>query len=411
MSLPEETSPPSIDPNPTSRARRRRQQRRMHPLDSVGRAALLEQLSRRSYPSYEFFLFALTSGAILGLAYILDSQALLFFGILLAPLMTPWVGMTLAAVTGSFRFFFHTLAALLVNALLIFIAGLLAGFAARIWMPLPLTRALADSRLWWPSLLVLAVGAIVLNISFVRSEDKPILPSAMLAYGLFLPLSAAAFGLGSGAEGIWPQGLLVFLVYFAWAGLFGVATLALLGFRPRSFLGYAFSGIILVIGVGVLLVLSGMGGSLPAQIPALNATSTPTASVGTQGTAPGPLQYTPIPTQTVVAAISSTPTPKRTPTFSIPPSSTPTTTITPLPTPVYARIFSKDFGGAIIREKPGGPVVMSLSNDYLVQVLPDVQQYKGSIWVHVSASLPDGREIEGWILQDVLVTATPIPNW
>jgi hypothetical protein len=166
-----------------------------------------------------------------------------------------------------------------------------------------------------------------------------------------------------------------------------------------------------VIGVGVLLVLSGMGGSLPAQIPALNATSTPTASVETQVTAAGPLQYTPIYTRTVVATISSTPTPNRTPTFSIPPSSTPTTTITPLPTPVYARIFSKDFGGAIIREEPGGPVVMSLSNDYLVRVLPDVQQYKGSIWVHVSASLPDGREIEGWILQDVLVTATPIPNW
>ncbi len=49
---------------------------------------------------------------ILGAAYLLDSPALLLLGILLAPLLTPWAGMTLAIMTGSWGFFFLTLGGL-----------------------------------------------------------------------------------------------------------------------------------------------------------------------------------------------------------------------------------------------------------------------------------------------------------
>ena len=45
----------------------------------------------------------------------------------------------------------------------------------------------------------MALGAALLAISFVHSEQKPILSSALLAYGLFLPLSAAGFELGINA--------------------------------------------------------------------------------------------------------------------------------------------------------------------------------------------------------------------
>ena len=47
----------------------------------------------------------------------------------------------------------------------------------------------------------------------------------MLAYEFFLPISAAGFGLGSGISHIWPNGLLVFFVHFAWATMFGIITL------------------------------------------------------------------------------------------------------------------------------------------------------------------------------------------
>src|SRR5512136_839682 len=95
-------SEPPTQPNPepsqefvSARARRRRAQRRAYfPTDEEGRAALFTHLSRRAYPSYDLFVFSLVSGAILGLGYFLDSEALLIFGILVAPLMTAWIGIS-----------------------------------------------------------------------------------------------------------------------------------------------------------------------------------------------------------------------------------------------------------------------------------------------------------------------------
>jgi uncharacterized membrane protein len=229
------------EPQPVPRARRRRARRTFFPKDAEGRAALLATLSRRAYPSFDLFLFSLLGGAVLGFGYILDSQGLLFFGVLLAPLMVPWVGLTLATISGSLRLFIHTSGGLSISALLVFLTGALAGLASRIFQPLNLSQTFLHSRLWYPDLIVLAFGAVLLTASFVRSEEKPYLPSALVAYELFLPLSAAGFGLGSGVGDIWPHGALVFIVHFVWASLFSLLTLLVLRFRPLSVGGYGFS--------------------------------------------------------------------------------------------------------------------------------------------------------------------------
>ena len=109
------TNPPHTPPDfsqqtrPTRAQRRRAQKQKRMPRSVEGRSKLLQNLVQRAYPSYEFFIFALLCGAILGLGYLLDSQAFLVFGILMAPLMTPLVGMTLATVSGMSNFFFKTL--------------------------------------------------------------------------------------------------------------------------------------------------------------------------------------------------------------------------------------------------------------------------------------------------------------
>jgi hypothetical protein len=52
-------------------------------------------------------------------------------------------------------------------------------------------------------------------------------------------------------------------------------------------------------------------------------------------------------------------------------------------------------------------VVKSLVNGSMVQVLQDTAQADGILWAHVMTN--DG--IDGWIVQALLVTATPAPNW
>ncbi|MDP2776876.1 MAG: hypothetical protein Q8O48_04490, partial [Anaerolineales bacterium] len=275
MSLSEDpiipTEPPS-PPRENVRNRRRRATRRSSiPTDAEGQATLISDLSRRAYPSFELFVFSLVCGAILGLGFLLDSQTVLLLGILVAPLMTPWVGFLLAILTGSPRFLFEMLMALLISGALVFMGGLLAGFAARLFMPMTLPNVFIHSRLWIPALVVLAIGAATLVASFAHSENKPFLPSILVAYVFYLPISAGAFGLGSGLEGVWPQGLLVFVAHFALASALGLITLYLLRLRPSPG-GMVFSGIALLLFAGILFVL--MGSGLPSAVEADMVSST-----------------------------------------------------------------------------------------------------------------------------------------
>ncbi len=372
------------------RARRRRARRMLVPLAADERAAMLDDLARRAFPSFEFFLFAFLCGVILGAAYLLNAPALLLVGILLAPLLTPFVGMLLAAVTGSWRFLFLTLGVLLVAGALVFLTGVLAGLAGRLWDNLPFTYARIHAQLWWPDLLVVALGAALLAISFVRSEQKPIIASVMLAYGLFLPISAAGIGLGIGKNigdvTLWPNGLLVSLVHLTLAMLVGGIFLMAMHFKPIKASGYALPIFLGLLSVAVLVVLTGLVTIIRDVI-----TSARTVA----------------PTPTSIVLPSATPILFRTSTTS--PSSVPsaTYTITPTlaPTPAYAIISSPQLNGANVRTEPaGGTVLISLVNGTLVEVLPETQIILSSTWVRIRVN-----NMEGWVLQTVLAATTQVP--
>ena len=385
----------------TSRARRRRLRRSMFPETNLERSAILENLANKAFPTFEFFLFSLLCGAVIGAAYLLDSQALLLLGVLLAPLLAPWVGLCLATVTGAGRFFIQTLAAFILSTLLVFGSSLLAGFAGRAFTPLTQTQVLLHTHLWWPNLFVLALGAVLLIVSFVRSEQKPILPGLMLAYGIFPPLSAAAYGLGLGHVELWQNGLLVFGMHLALAFLMGILSLSLIGFRPRRLPGclmtllIAFLTLLVIVWVsGGLDLLMGFFNLSPTFNPA-QSTATPTMTSTLLFTAPA-------------TSLDVLPKPSQTPSLVIPPSQTPEPSITPQATPVYARITSENGLGANVRAAPDSSIILvSLVNGTLVEILPDVQVVNGISWLHIRTS--DG--IIGWILQSLVVTATPAPGW
>jgi hypothetical protein len=372
------------------RARRRRARRTLVPLEANERAALLDSLARRAFPSFEFFLFAFLCGVILGAAYLLNAPALLLVGILLAPLLTPFVGMMLAAVTGSWRFFFLTLGVLLVAGALVFLTGALAGLAGRLWENLPFTYARTYAQLWWPDLLVVALGAGLLAISFIRSEQKPVLASIMLAYGVFLPLSAAGIGLGIGKEiggvTLWPNGLLVSLVHLALAMLVGGIILVALHFKPLKVSGYVLPVFIGLLSVSVLVVLTGLVTLLRDGVTSARTVApTPTTVI--------------LPSATPIVVRTSTPSPSSLP------SATFTATLTLVPAPAYAVIDSPELNGANVRTEPaGGIVLISLVNGTLVEVLPQTQIIVTTPWVRIRVN-----NMEGWVLQSVLAATTQVP--
>jgi len=420
MDFTEPESEPQTESSPefvSARARRRRAMRRAYfPVEEDARAALFQHLARRAFPSYELFVFSLVAGVILGVGFLFNAQALLIFGILVAPVLITWVGMSLALIAGSTRLFLQTFTAILISSLLIFGSGLLAGFASRAFPDSArnFTEAFTHTRLWIPDLIVLAIAAIILTISFVRSEERPYLPSALLAYEFILPICAAGFGLGTGVQGIWPQGALVFAIHFTIATLFAIFTLFFLRFYPITISGAVHTGLAIVAVLAIIASLTGIApwtklqAGLSTLEPVTATQALPTLTeVNTITPSPVLIESTAIigvPTQTP----STTPTATRRPAN---PSATSTYTVTAEPTPIIGLIKASEGGGALIREKPGGKVVAILPNGSVVTIVPnDLQDVRGVIWVHVLATINDQR-IEGWIIQSVLVTATPVPDW
>jgi len=312
---------------------------------------------------------------------------------------------------------FETLMALVISLVFVFLGGLLTGFAARLLMPITLNNVFIHSRLWLPELVVFALGAITLVTSFARSEDKPFLPSIIIAYAFFLPISASAFGISSGLPNVWLQGLLVFLTHFALTSTIGLITLLILRLRPTSG-GIILSLIMLAVFAGILIFLIGSG------VPATQTDTIP-QSTPTNSTQPTPLSPTselsaaPEPSATpLVQAATRTPTadnitPSPVPLtleITLPPTETPTITLTIQPTPVYGKVQANEGGGANLRDVPGGVYIMTLLNGTIVETYSEFQLLNGITWVKVFAQV-NGQRIEGWLLESVISYATPAPNF
>jgi uncharacterized protein YgiM (DUF1202 family) len=72
-------------------------------------------------------------------------------------------------------------------------------------------------------------------------------------------------------------------------------------------------------------------------------------------------------------------------------------------------VDAQEFDGAYIREepRPDARIITSVLNGTLVEVLTEVVQRGSVFWVHVRTI----EGVEGWIVQSLLMTATPAPNW
>jgi len=386
------------DPARLPPARRRRARRLLAPLGADERVALLDELAHRTSPSFDFFLFSFLAGLVLGFGLLLNSPSMLVLGILIAPVMAPAVGLSFGTVIGSGRIFFRSFIGLLIGGVLVVLAGALVGLVTLVWQPRPMMFASYYGQLSWDNFIVMIAGIVLTSAAMVHSDRKPLVPSVAVAYELYLPLALAGIGLTSGIPNLFPDGLVVFAVYLSWAALLGALTLALLGFRPLSLFGYTLSGAVALVGVILLIGISSAGAAIggqmgmPTPVPTFTLTPSPVPPTATFTLTPVP------PTLTATSTVTPTPT------------LTPTTTPSPSPTPVYAFInaSSGDPPGAKIRSEPEGTVIRSYLNNTLVQILPETVEVNGQVWVRVQV-VEDGTV--GWILQSLLLAATPSPNW
>jgi hypothetical protein len=321
------------------------------------------------------------------MAFLFDSPFLILLGIFLAPLMTPGVGVALGVALGSSRHFGRSLLALLIGSALVFGTGWLAGAAAQYGAIGENTQAHLFAQFQWPALLFMAIAGSLTAAASVRENQNPEVPSFLLSLGLYTPLSAAGFGLGSGIPFLWPDGLVVYFLYLAWATLCAAITLAIIGFKPPTPFGYSLGAAILLAGVLIFIGFTGAGAVFGGRIGL--PTRTPTATL--PPTLTSTASRTPLPS----------PTASRTPTRTATPSATPTTT----PVPVIAIVDSDEGTGVFVRSEPAGEGITTLLNGTAVYLLdePPVEA-GGTLWSRIY--IPDLDEF-GWIRTRLVSTATP----
>jgi uncharacterized membrane protein len=379
------------------------------PSDSSEHARFLRELASRTVPSFDFFLFSLLAGICLAAALLLDSPALVFLAALLAPFMAPVIGISLGTITGTVRFILQSLGSLSIGSLIVFLSGMVAGWAVHLLPQHIYQQAALHSHFTWPDFIVLGVGVGLTAFLIVRSPNqKPLVTSVAIAYEIYLPAGVAGFGLSGGITGMWQNSLGLFFTHLVWAALIGALMLGLLGMRPLNAAGYLLGAVYALIGLAAVAVVYSTQVSAPL-IPAQPVGVVITASMEPQrqSSTPNPVSSsTPLPTNSQAPA---TITPTSTTTNTLVPTRTPTLTITPVPTPVWARISASEGNGALVREEPNynAKVVSSLLNGTLVEVLPDVVNNGGVAWVHIRMV----NDKQGWIVRSLLRTATPAPGW
>ena len=377
-------SEPIPEADRRDRARLRRARRRISQLQATEREAFLDRLANAVTPGPGFFLYALLCGALIGLGFRYDQRALLVAGALLAPRLGSVVGLSLAAVSGSLRFFLRMFVALALGVLLVAVA---AGLAFGLALELDTNSLLPyeHTKLNLVDFGLLLTGAVIMAIVLARSERIAGVASVAVAYELFLPLGAVAVGFVLGEPELIEGATLTFVLHLTWAVAAGLFTMVLMGFRPLTGSGRSLAAAIVMMGLLGVVSALGFGTSVLAALP----TPTPTPTL--------------TPTATATATATATPTVTPTSTATATATSTATNTPTLTPTPPLAIVLGTNFQGAILRDAPDGLPVDFVAERESLLVIGGPEQSTGQLWWLVRKE--DGAE--GWLLGDFLATVTP----
>ncbi|MBI4772136.1 MAG: DUF389 domain-containing protein, partial [Chloroflexi bacterium] len=385
-------------PEAPLRPRRRRDRGALSPLTESGRGEVLAEAARNASPSVDFFLFTTLAALVLAVGFLFNHPTIIFMAAVVAPTMSPVLGLSLAAATGSPRLFLRVLGGILVGGLVVVGLAALAGWAGyRLFHLDPFTaQSLSRARLNLVDLLAALLGGAFTALALARSPQAGAVPGVALADELLPPLGALGFGLVSGQPNLWRGGLEVFAVHLCAAALAGLLIFWLLGLRPSPG-GWPVAGLV------TLLILAGTAWSGRTYLSQPEAAAmilvTPTATPSPPPAPPGTCVR-----GRCASGAGVPPTPTRTGTPGPTASATLTPTITP--TRAFARVRTGDGNGAVLRDAPNGKFITSLPENTVIEILGPPEKAGPYLWLRVR----DEFGQEGWLAEIVFATITPRPS-
>lgn len=200
------------------------------------RDEVLTQLSESASPGFDFFLLVVLSCAIATFGLITNSAAVIIGAMLVAPLMSPILGLSLASVAGKRRMFQFAVIALVEGALLAVGLSTALGWVAHISPFGALTElpgeVLARTRPNPFDLGIALAGGAAAAYALAQPKISAALPGVAIATALMPPLCTVGIGISLGRADVSLGALLLFLTNFAAISFAGIVVFALLGFRP-----------------------------------------------------------------------------------------------------------------------------------------------------------------------------------
>ncbi|MEA5077150.1 MAG: DUF389 domain-containing protein [Anaerolineaceae bacterium] len=446
-------------------------QKFIHPLSTSERQATIDEVTPLTVPSFDFYLLVILSCSIATLGLITDSPAVIIGAMLLAPLMSPIIGIGLSSITGDDHMLRSSVLTLLIGAgiaiVLSFFMTLVNHFLPFVALQELPGEVLARMRPTPIDLLIALAGGLAASYALTRPNLSTALPGVAIATALMPPLCTIGIGIAMYRWDVAGGATLLFLTNMVTIAFAAAAVFFLRGFSTKKTLSDQKIPRNLIVSLSLVIILlipltyysvkffneatenRKINSVVVEEVNKFNNSELVDLTVGrtnetlnmviTIRTSKA-LSYEEVVAlqQTIVNGLDKPvslkveqviaeeldplipPTPTFTPTLTATatpgpsatptPTFTPTNTFTPSPTATPAQILLSTAQLPLLQlyQTPGGPVIGKLRAGQWIKKLYQEQTFEGIIWIQVMDA--DGRI--GWIPKSYLAaaTSTPTPN-
>ena len=171
----------------------------LHPLTANERKVIIEELIPTVHPGFDYFLMVILSCSIATLGLIIDSPAVIIGAMLLAPLMSPIIGIGLASIIGDEKIIRSSATSLVQGAstaiFLSFVLTTIDKFLPFIALQELSSEILARTRPTPLDLAIALAGGLAAAYALTKPNLSAALPGVAIATALMPPLSTIGIGL------------------------------------------------------------------------------------------------------------------------------------------------------------------------------------------------------------------------
>ena len=237
------------------------------PITPERRAEVRMRLRDAASPDFSYYLLVILSSVIATMGLLVNSPAIIIGAMLVAPLMSPIIGIGLASITGDERLFRDSILGLFLGAVL---AIMISSLITLLNLQLPFVlldeipaEVLARTRPGPIDLVVALAGGSAAAFALAMPNISAALPGVAIATALMPPVCSVGVGLAMGRIDVAGGAFLLFLTNAVTIAFAATAVFFLLGFAPRLTEGknraprsLIISGILTIILLGTLSYLS-----------------------------------------------------------------------------------------------------------------------------------------------------------